>query len=133
MRPAPGHVRSRIILYGPIRQVVTCILTPPHLPLSDLCAPVHHRKPTTVFYQCDDRSLLAVSENIVVYLFRLVNADRMQRGLSAGQHPHVQASNQLAGRGGRRSQFLFSPPTELRKYKNNNNNFSNTWKNLVVF
>lgn len=54
------------------------------------------------------------SENIVVYLFRLMDADRVQSGSAAVQHSHVQATDQFAGSSGRRSQLLFGASSELQ-------------------
>lgn len=59
--------------------------------------------------------IIGLSENIVVYLFRLVDADRVQRGGSAGQHSHIESADQFTGCGGRRSQLLLGTSSELLK------------------
>lgn len=57
--------------------------------------------------------IICVSENIVVYLFWLVNADGVQSSSATGEHSHVEPTNQFAGGGSRRSQFLFGTSSEL--------------------
>jgi len=45
--------------------------------------------------------IICVLENIVVYLFWLVNADGVQRGSATSKHSHVKPANQFAGGGSR--------------------------------
>lgn len=56
-----------------------------------------------------------LSENIFVYLFRLVDSNRVQRGSAAVQHSHVKPADQLSGGGGRRSQLLLGTSSELQE------------------
>lgn len=63
--------------------------------------------------------IIRLSENIVVYLFWLVDADGVQRGRAAGKHSQVKSADQFACGGCRRSQLLFGTSSELWQHKTN--------------